>query len=189
MTKFDIIYADPPWHYKVWSAKGTGRSAEQHYSVLSHQEIVTLPMKNLAADNSVLLLWAIWPNLVQALQVGQAWGFEYKTCVFLWAKTNKRESSTFFLGLGYYTRANTEPCLLFTRGKPLPRYSRSVRQLVVEPIKTHSEKPKLHNQITELFGSETSRLELFGRVLVPGWTVLGNEINGKDIREELNGLQ
>lgn len=76
---YGAIYADPPWSYVTWSAKGTGRSAEQHYATMDEEEISNLPVSDLAADNCVLFLWVTWPMLPQALRTIAAWGFDYKT--------------------------------------------------------------------------------------------------------------
>lgn len=56
-------------------------------------------------------MWATFPQIADALRVMEAWGFEYKTCAFVWIKKN-RKSNTNFWGMGAYTRANAEICLL-----------------------------------------------------------------------------
>ena len=54
--KYNVIYADPPWHYQVYSKKGEGRSAESHYPTMSIEEICALPVADLAARDSALFL-------------------------------------------------------------------------------------------------------------------------------------
>lgn len=44
MKKYKVIYADPPWAYKVWSKKGAGRSAESHYPTMDIAAIKALPV-------------------------------------------------------------------------------------------------------------------------------------------------
>ena len=102
-------------------------------------DIMNLPVKDIADDNCILLMWAIDPMLDKALQVINAWGFQYKTVGFTWAKTN-RTNLGFFTGLGYWTRANPEMCLLATKGRP-KRKAKDVAQLVVEPRQEHTKKP------------------------------------------------
>ena len=89
-----------------------------------------------AADDSVLLLWATDPLLPKAFEIIEAWGFTYKTVGFYWAKTKKAElfynDRSFFMGLGFWTRANPEQCLLATRGKPRRRRA-DVPKLIVSP--------------------------------------------------------
>jgi N6-adenosine-specific RNA methylase IME4 len=195
---YDIIYADPPWLYRVWSDKGTGRSAEQHYSTMSLEALKLVPVARLANPNSVLLMWVTWPNLVEALEVGAAWGFAYKTCAFDWLKRTST-NATWHIGLGHYTRANSEPCLLFTHGKPLTRHNKGVRQLIaddngtllaplVAPIARHSKKPlEAYDRIDKLWPN-ASKVELFARQRRVGWTSLGNEIDGKDISQAIEDL-
>ena len=57
MKKYQVIYADPPWAYRVWSKKGSGRSAESHYPTMSMEEIENLPVWELADENCALFLW------------------------------------------------------------------------------------------------------------------------------------
>jgi len=103
-------------------------------------DIAALPVSKIAAKNSVLLMWAIDPMLDVALDVIKAWGFRFKTVGFYWVKQNIK-SPRFFTGLGYYTRANPEQCLLATRGAGLKCKDRSIRRLIVAPRGRHSAKP------------------------------------------------
>lgn len=112
--------------------------------------------------------------LKEALWLIGEWGFDYKSIAFQWLKLNKRNGKPFY-GLGRWTRGNTEPCLLATKGKP-KRKSASVFQLVQEPITKHSEKPKVvRDKIVELMGN-LPRIELFARQKTKGWSVWGNEV-------------
>jgi len=178
--KFSVIYADPPWTFKTWSDEGKGRSAENHYTCMSMQQIRELPVADLAAENCALFLWATDPLLPQALDLIERWGFNYKTIGFVWAKLNKNAPTTlwdaedFFTGMGYWTRANSELCLLATKGKP-QRKSASVRRLVVAPRRQHSRKPdEVAQRIVQLMG-DVPRIELFARTTRPGWSVWGDE--------------
>lgn len=174
--KYNIIYADPPWQYKVWSEDtGLKRSAESHYSTMKKEDIQKLPIKNICKKDCVLLLWVTFPCLEEGLELINAWGFKYKTVAFTWIKKNKRSDSD-FVGMGYYTRANAEICLLATKGKPLRRCSRSVRQVIQSKIREHSRKPdEARTRIVELFG-DIPRIELFARQHVDGWDCWGNEV-------------
>jgi len=173
--KYEVIYADPPWSYHTWSKKGNGRSAESHYPTMDLHDICTLPVADIANKDAVLFLWVTFPNLQEGLEVIKAWGFEYKTVAFTWVKRNK-VSPSWFVGLGHWTRANAEICLLATRGKP-KRISKSVRQIVDVPIERHSKKPdEVRNRIIELMG-DVPRIELFAREQTQGWDVFGNEVD------------
>lgn len=173
-NQYSIIYADPPWEYSAWSKKAQ-KHVTRHYSTMTAQEIGDLPISRIAKDDSVLLLWATFPNLPLALEIIKKWGFEYKTCAFIWIKKNKKKPSLFW-GMGYYTRSNAEMCLLATRGKPLQRLSRKVHSVICQPVEQHSKKPdETRDRIVELFG-ELPRIELFARQHVDGWDCWGDEV-------------
>ena len=174
MKKYQIIYADPPWTFKTYSEKGTGRSPSQHYDLMSKKEIQALSIQDISDDNCVLFLWATYPCLEEALELIKIWGFEYKTVGFTWAKKNKKADS-WFMGLGYWTRANAEICLLATKGKPT-RIDKGVHSLIEGRIEEHSKKPDLvRNRIVKLMG-DLPRIELFARYKTEGWDVWGNEV-------------
>ncbi len=174
---YQLIYADPPWQFRVYLKKVGNRSAERYYPTMRLADIAALPISKIAAKNSVLLMWAIDPMLDVAFGVIKAWGFKFKTVGFYWVKEN-RKSPGFFSGLGYYTRANPEQCLLATRGVGLKRIDRGVRRLIVAPRGRHSEKPaEAYRRIERLFGN-VSRIELFARNRRTGWDVFGNQVEG-----------
>lgn len=183
MEKFNAILADPPWSYRVWNKKEAGRTAESHYPTMGIEEICALPVADIAAANSALFLWVTFPNLPEAFRVIKAWGFKYKTVAFVWIKTN-RKSPGYFTGLGHWTRANAEICLLATKGNP-HRISKSVRQLIVSPVGEHSKKPdEARTRIVQLLG-DLPRIELFAREKTDGWSVWGNEVDSDIILESV----
>jgi N6-adenosine-specific RNA methylase IME4 len=112
--KYGAILADPPWRFRTWSETNQGRAASNHYSLMHTADILALPVQKLADDNCVLFLWISWPMLPQAMSLISAWEFEYKTCAFDWMKANTQQIDMFrddadpVMGLGYWTRANTE---------------------------------------------------------------------------------
>jgi len=178
---FGAVLADPPWRFQSWSDKGQGRSAQQHYGTMTVTEIAELPVSSIAADDCVLFLWATWPMLPAALEVIPRWGFEYKTCAFDWMKADASQIEMFrddvdaAMGLGYWTRSNTEPCLLATRGKP-KRLNADVRMGVIEPRREHSRKPfVVHHRIERLVSGPYC--ELWARQRRPNWVAWGNEVD------------
>lgn len=172
---YQIIYADPPWQYRVWSKKGSNRSAESHYSTMSIDDICALPVEQLAAPDCTLFLWVTFPVLPDVFRVIKAWGFIYKTVAFTWVKRNKK-SPGWFVGMGNWTRANAEICLLATKGKPR-RQAKNVRQIIDTPLEWHSKKPdETRDRIVQLMG-DLPRIELFARQKPPGWDVWGNEVD------------
>lgn len=195
---FGAILADPPWRFKTYSAKGRDRCPdgpvtrgrqrqnrpERHYATMPLDEIAALPVARVAAKDAVLFMWAVDPMIPQALEVGRAWGFTFKTPAFYWIKT-RREHSTranlhtepehklFPMGTGYWTRANPEICLLFTRGKP-KRVDTAVRKLIVAARREHSRKPdEVYGRVERLVGGPY--LELFARESRPGWVTWGDQ--------------
>lgn len=181
--KYQIIYADPPWQYKVWSKKGNGRSAESHYKTMNIEDIINLKyfINAISDENCILFIWVTYPCLREGLKVIEAWGFKYKTCGFTWVKRNKKANSWFW-GMGYWTRANSELCLIATKGI-IKRISRKVHQIIDTPIEEHSRKPAIvRDKIVELVG-DLPRIELFAREKVTGWDSWGNEIES-DIKME-----
>ena len=179
--KYNIIYADPPWTFKTWSNKGKGKSAEQYYDCMTIDAIQTLPVNEIADENCILFIWVTYPKLIEGIETISKWGFTYKTCAFSWIKKNKKADSLFW-GLGYWTRANNEICLLATKGKP-KRVGKGVHQVVMDKIREHSRKPDcVRDRIIELCGN-LPRIELFARQETEGWDVWGNEVNsiGEDI--------
>ena len=196
---YGAIVADPPWRFATWSDKGRNRSPdfvlprakqrennpERHYPTMSLEEIKALPVAELAAPNCVLFLWAVDPMLPQALEVGKAWGFTFKTVGFYWAKL-RREGSTrhllhdepdhklFPMGTGYWSRPNPEQCLLFTRGKP-KRRGTAVRKLIIAPRREHSRKPDEALDRVEAL-CDGPYVELFSRTVRAGWDSWGRDV-------------
>lgn len=172
--KYGVILCDPPWAYRVWSPKGIGRTPESHYPTMGPDALRALPVGDLAAKDCALFLWVTFPSLRYAFSVIEAWGFTYKTVAFVWVKQNRKTPSLFW-GMGYWTRANAELCLLATRGSPRRR-SACVHQVILSPVEEHSKKPDVtRERILTLMG-DLPRVELFARQTTPGWDVWGNEV-------------
>jgi N6-adenosine-specific RNA methylase IME4 len=157
----------------VYSGKGKQRSADRYFDTMTLADIAALPVERLAADDCALLLWAVAPELPGALNVITSWGFDYKTIGFNWVKQNKSGEGLHW-GMGYWTRANAEVCLLATKGSPT-RLNADVHQIIMAPVAEHSVKPDLARERIERLLSGPY-LELFGRRAAPGWTVWGNEV-------------
>ena len=202
MRKYQIIYCDPPWSYKVWSEdkKQARGCAKRYYNTMDVKDICSLPISEITDKECRLFLWATPPCLPEALEVIKAWGFEYKTIVFAWVKTNKRQSLeqySFlpedridrFYGIGYWTASNIELCLgALKKGTKLNRQDKSISQIVLAPIDGHSKKPNIvRENIVKLCG-DLPRIELFARNKTDGWDTIGNDVDGLDIKESLGKL-
>jgi len=147
---------------------------------MSTEDICKLPIYKIKDDTTILFMWATFPNIGEALKVIEAWGFIYKTVAFTWIKKNTKAIDTNFWGMGAYTRANAEVCLIAVskNTKASTQVLRHDIHSVMElPILKHSEKPKeIRIAIENLLG-EVPRIELFARQEVEGWDCWGNEVN------------
>lgn len=194
--KFDIIYADPPWYYngKLQFDKSS-KSADKidlsrnifisaaafKYPTLKISELAEIPVDQIAKDDCLLFMWSTSPHLSQAIELGNAWGFEYKTVAFVWDKMIHNP--------GQYTLSNCELCLLFKKGRiPRPRGARNIQQLIRAQRHGHSEKPlQVIHAIEKMFPYQ-ERIELFARRRSPGWQAWGLdmlELDGKQSNKEV----
>ena len=169
MKKYKIIYADPPWRYKNYEDNTASRWVGNQYKIMDTNDLCNLPIKELADKDCVLFIWVTPPTLPEAFKVIEAWGFKYKTKGFCWIKKNKKIDSL-FLGMGYWTRSNSEDCLIATKGNP-KRISAKIHQVIIDKIREHSRKPdEVRKRIVELMG-DLPRIELFARQRFDGWDV------------------
>ncbi len=175
MFGYEIIYADPPWDF----VGGGDRNARKHYETMTPAEIAALPVGQLARGDCLLYMWVTDPFIAAAIDVLRAWGFRYVSVGFHWAKRTKLDNGWHF-GTGYGTRANVETCLLAANGTLGLALDRSVRRLIVEPVREHSRKPdRVRDDIVRLWG-DRPRCELFARTSAPGWESWGLEASKFD---------
>ncbi len=180
--KYQIIYADPPWQFKNYNDKTAKNWVGSHYGCMTTEDICNLPVSEIADENCILFIWATFPKLPDCLKVIEKWGFIYKTLGFNWYKEN--QNGSLFFGMGYWTRSNTEICLIATKGHP-KRQDANVFQVIEYPRLKHSEKPPIiRDRIVQLMG-DLPRIELFARPpkdrlfedeSYKGWDVWGNEV-------------
>lgn len=94
-------------------------------------------------------------------------------------------------GMGRLFRQTHEICLVGISNNKVYKKLRNRSQRSVsfgENLK-HSSKPEhLQNSLETMF-PKSHKLEMFARRVRPGWTCLGNEIDGKDIRDALADLK
>ena len=182
--KYDIIYADPPWDYggKLQFDR-TSTSADKldlnkkifisaanfKYPTLTLEELKKIPIYEIAKDDCLLFMWVTNPHLANGIELGKAWGFEYRTVAFVWDKMVHNP--------GQYTLSYCELCLVFKRGRiPRPRGARNIKQLVRVKRGEHSEKPdEVRKRIEAMFPTQ-EKIELFARQKPPGWDVWGLDV-------------
>lgn len=163
---FGTIYADPPWQY---GNQATRASTDNHYNTMSIEDLALLPVDKLAAEQSHLHLWTTNGFLKEALYLMEdVWGFEFKS-TFVWVKPQ--------MGMGNYWRNSHEIMLTGVRGG-LVFKTHDQMSWLEHPRGEHSAKPDIIRTKIEAV-SPGPRLEMFGRELVSGWTVFGNQIEKK----------
>lgn len=187
--KYDIIYADPPWDYggKMQYDKSSIKTenvgfertvfisaANFKYPTLKLKELKELNVASIAADDCLLFMWTTGPQIANGIELGRAWGFEYKTMAFVWDKQVHNP--------GRYTLSQTEFVFVFKKGKfPQPRGARNIRQLVSSHRGEHSEKPEsVIDGITKMFPTQ-KKIELFARKNYIGWDNWGLEIPDRKV--------
>jgi len=185
MKKYQIIYADPPWTYKtkecLCKTSILNGKINRHYNTMSLNDLKKLNISRIIDDDCLLYLWVVSPMLDDCIDLLKAWGFRYSTIGFVWHKQKTNP--------GHYTMSECEIVLIGRKGKiPLPRGKRNIRQFLSEMREKHSAKPnEIRNRIAKMFPTQ-NKLELFARQKTEGWDCIGNGINGKDIRQELEEM-
>ncbi len=171
--KYSLIYCDPPW---VYADKQNNRPGIV-YDTMTPKEISNLNVKEISEKDSVIAMWATYPQMEVALEVMKNWGFEYKTVLFTWIKTYEK-SGKLFWGMGRYTRSNPEVILLGKKGKGLKVENHGIHNVQYSGVLKHSEKPALfRNLLTDLFDlDKKEKIELFCRHNLEGWDTWGNEV-------------
>lgn len=164
-NKYRIVYADPPWKYGNTMPDYMGVQ-DDHYPLMSIDEICALPIKKMTEDNAVLFLWVTSPILEEAFEVVKAWGFDYKSS-FIWDKVKHV--------MGHYNSVRHEILLICVRGSCQPDVHKLFDSVVTEERTDHSVKPEVFRQIIDTIYPEGKRIELFARRPVDGWEVWGNE--------------
>lgn len=172
---FPTILADPPWRFQ----NRTGKMAPEHrrlsrYDTMTLEDILALPVENLAANTSHLYLWVPNALLPEGLRVMDSWGFQYKGNI-VWHKIRK-DGGPDGRGVGFYFRNTTELVLFGVRGKEARTLApgRSQVNIIRSQKREHSRKPDELYKIIETC-SRGPYLELFARGTRPGWETWGNQ--------------
>jgi len=182
--KFDVHYWDPPWAFTNVKTGGSMKSgASQKYPVMPLSEIQQIPVAAISSPNAALFLWV--PSRLKfshGYTTALAWGFPNYEATIYWDKDR--------LGMGFWFRGQVEELLVFTRGDVAPfRCQRP--NLVRCPSEEHSAKPEEFRRLIESATNKFNRrqcLEGFARKTVSGWTGIGNQITGRDVRQDVRLL-
>ena len=165
--KYNVILADPPWEYKTDMV--SGHKSLDHYPSMTNEELKNMDIRSMCENECVLFMWTTTPNLDAAIDIGRAWGFDYKQVAFVWDKVNPC--------CGNYTMPQVELVLVFRpkKGKLPKRDKTNVRQIIIEKKREHSRKPEYVQDMIDLMYPNAKKIELFARRLREGWDVWGNE--------------
>lgn len=196
--KYELIYCDPPWQYNI--EKGKEGMAARHYKTVSIDELCSLDVPSICEKNSVIVMWATWPKIQEALKLMSAWGFEYVTALMVWLKLEKSGKPR--LNVGWWLRSNTEFMIVGKRGqvthlKNLPFMTRTSQIVqtddgvsydfaadvpVIETVGrgVHSRKPEEARRILEAAFRDAKKIELFARGHIEGWATWGNQTEVAD---------
>lgn len=178
---YPLIYADPPWAYADKSLHRGG--AARHYECCSLPEIGAHIDTLADPAGCCLATWQTWPMQEEQDAMLKVFGWRKRTILFIWIKlTAWGELHT---GQGHYTRTNTEPVFLWTKGRDWPRVvAHDVHQVVpatgIEPRqlkREHSRKPdEVRERIERLWGP-VPRVEMYRRgPPLDGWAAWGDEV-------------
>ena len=182
--KFSLAVIDPPWRWEAYSERGN--SKRPPYETMGAL-LRDIDINSILEKDAIVFLWVIDSMLPEAMQLTKEWNLTFRTVGFYWTK--HRISGAEHMGTGYYTRANPEQCWILRKGKGIKRVSASVRRWLHAPVGAHSAKPQeFYDRVVALFG-DIPRLDVFARDTRPGWTCVGNEIDGLDIVEALSRIR
>jgi len=171
-SHFGCVYADPPWQY---GNQGTRAATDNHYGTMTIADLCAMPINELVADDAHLHLWTTNAFIKESFDLIEAWGVQYRS-MFIWVKPQ--------MGIGNYWRVSHEIMLLGIRGNAKRFNDRSLKSWVEASRTKHSAKPGIVRGMIER-ASHGPYLELFGRKLVKGWTVFGNQIS-EDYQSEMS---
>lgn len=171
----DLIVADPPWPFDLYSAAGDAKSAAAHYDTMSFDELAAMPVGQLARGHCLMAMCCCAPTLPMAIKLLEIWDFTYKSHI-IWLKVSKNSKP--MMGPGYRVRTMHEVILLGTIGNPKHKAFKSVFAGV---RREHSRKPEELYKIIEKNARPLAPLDLFSRQSRPGWSVFGRETGKFDV--------
>jgi len=188
---YAAIVADPALAFTSYKAiqstnPQSTRDLRRHYRCMSFDEILALPVADLAAKNGChLFLWTSPPNIERSLRILREWGFEFSTKAFCWVKLRRGfdaqqlrftplMESDLHCGLGLTTRKQTEDVLLGRRGN-CRRIAKDVREVILSPVREHSRKPEIYDRIERYCSGPF--LELFARTRRGNWDAWGDQVD------------
>lgn len=175
--KYGLILADPPWQFSNKKTGGSMKSgATNQYSCMTIDDLKLMDVQSISADDCILVMWWVGSMPQEAIDLVSAWGFKLKNMNgFVWKKLTKKGLP--FFGMGFWTRAGSESCIVAIKGKPQPA-SRSVRAVFESKARSHSEKPEEIYSLCKEMAGDVPMLDMFSRKSRDGWDCFGDEVDG-----------
>ena len=164
-----VFGGSPPWEQTMAGKYKTRhkRIRELGYPTMSVDDIIKLPVGDVAEAGCHLWLWTTNQFLPAGFEVMKAWGFKYLAPI-TWVKPS---------GCGNWFVSVTQTLLFGYKEKcvfPLGRYKPTVVYSGL-PAR-HSQKPEAFYELIESVSPEP-RIELFARAKRDGWDCWGNEVD------------
>lgn len=172
---YDVIITDPPWSY--YGDQSKMGACGKEYKTMTDAEIARY--KYPLSPHGILFMWATCPRLDFAMECIKAHGLSFRGVAFVWVKTRADGEIMGACGVRpSIIKPTTELVLAASRvktGRPLPLLDESIRQVIAEPRRGHSVKPKIHHYIERMYATK-NRAEFFAREHVCGWDCFGDEL-------------
>lgn len=162
--EYHVIVCDAPWDAYPGSYDPDGRRCVPEYPTMSIEEIKSLDVPSLAAENCVLWFWGINRLMKEAFEIIDHWGFVPKT-ILTWVKPS--------IGLGRWLRGQTEHCILAIKGK-IPWKIDNESTVLFADRREHSRKPDEFYELVEKI-CVGRMLDMFSREPREGWDQYGDE--------------
>ena len=190
LFRYSMIMADNPWRFETYSDEGRGRSADQHYQTMTLDDLLALPVHQVAAPDCFLWLGITAPMAHLAPTVMHAWGFQPVTMGF-WVKTQKANPAKPKIGMGYVLRECGEPYFIGKIGNPgfrdpcTPTGKSGIPSVIMAQKREHSRKPEAaYAHAERMTPANGWRLDLFSRQTREGWDNAGFEATKFDLEAE-----
>jgi N6-adenosine-specific RNA methylase IME4 len=168
---YNLIVADPPWRFELYSELGEEKSAAAHYALMELEAIQAMPVGELADIHCLLLLWTVAPLLPEGIRTLKGWGFKYVSWLH-WRKTFASGKPA--MGPGYRVRTLGELILVGTIGEPRHK---PLKGNIDGIRREHSRKPEeFYDHVDRQCAQLKRRADVFARVQRRGWHAWGNEV-------------
>jgi len=164
--KYKTIVIDPPWETQKIIRDVAPNQKEFDYPTMTYQEIIDVPVADLADDDCHLFLWTTQKHLLKAVEILDKWGFRY-ILTMGWHKSGGFQP----FGLPQY---NLEFILYGRKGSPKFVDTKNFPCCFEGKRREHSRKPdEFYDTIRRV--TDEPRIDYFSRERRDGFDQYGNE--------------